>query len=154
MLNTFMDDVVVKGAEAVLPHRLDHKWLTLMTKAAKRFLVHSACEAEASGTPLDLFEDLEGSLFLAALTEILQSRYDYPAHFQIEALPEDVLYESIACYSLYLVLEGMKCRTSIPYPHPDPDTLLETERLEAIEKNDPRISAYLYHIAQNENPQE
>lgn len=146
MLNTFMDEVVAQGAEAVLPHHLDDRWLEPMARAAKRFLRHNTSGEEAPETPLDLFEDMDGSLFLAAITEILQSRYDYPAHFQMETLPEEVLYESIACYSLYLVLEEMKRKTSIPYPYPDPDTLLEPERLEEIEKNDPRISQYLYHI--------
>ncbi|MDL2286523.1 hypothetical protein LJC24_03735 [Desulfococcaceae bacterium OttesenSCG-928-F15] len=146
MLNTFMDEVVAQGAEAVLPHQLEDRWLFPMARAAKRFLRHGAAGGEAPETPLDIFEDMEGSLFIAAITEILQSRYDYPAHFQMETLPEDVLYESIACYSLYLVLEEMKRTTSIPYPHPDPDTLLEPERLEEIEGNDPRISQYLYDV--------
>lgn len=149
MLTTFMDDIVSQGAEAVLPHKLDARWLAPLATAAKTFLRYNAHGERSSETPLDLFEDLNGSLFLAAMMEILQSRYGYPAHFQIEVLPEEILYESIACYSLYLVLEEMKQKFGIPYPLPDADTLLEPERLEEIEKSDPRISEYLYHLAQN-----
>lgn len=146
MLSDFMDTVIVLGADAVLPHNLSDTWLEPICRASTRFLRHVArnLPVDTSQGPLDLFEDMEGSLFLAAVTEILQSRYDYPAHFQMETLPEDVLFESIACYALYAALEDLARKHGISYPHPDADTLLETERIRELESENPRLSRLLH----------
>ncbi|MCW7753065.1 hypothetical protein OOT00_03585 [Desulfobotulus sp. H1] len=155
MLSDFMDSVVARGAEALLPQNLSNEWLTPIAQASARFLFH-ASDGNMPDTdqgPLDIFEDMDGNLLLAAITEILQSRYDYPAHFQIETLPREILFESIACYALYATLETIHREHGISYPHPDPDTLLEPERIHEIEAGNPRISELLYaSLRKTENP--
>jgi hypothetical protein len=147
MLSDFMDHVVARGAEALLPHNLSDTWLEPIYRASARFLRHLAqAPRTEEASPLDLFEDLDGSIFLAAITEILQSRYDYPAYFQIEALPEEVLFESIACYAMYAALEDIFRKHGLVYPHPDADTLLEPQVLREIESETPRLSQLLHEI--------
>ncbi|TWI65785.1 hypothetical protein LZ24_02971 [Desulfobotulus alkaliphilus] len=146
MLSDFMDTIVSRGAEALLPHNLPDIWLDPVFRAATRFLRHASgnSPAEAGENPMDLFEDMDGSLFLAAITEIIQSRYDYPAHFQMETLPEEILSESIACYAMYAALEKIHRQHGIGYPHPDPDTLLEPETIREIEEGNPKLSELLH----------
>ena len=135
MITRFLDEVISRGADAVLPHALDAQWLDRLMAAGLHFLQSAArIDPEtAREEPLDLFEDENGTLFLAAITELLQSRYDYPAHFQIEVVPSDVMYDSISCYALYLILEKANRTRGIVYPKPDADTILEADDLADLE---------------------
>lgn len=152
MLTRFMDEVMVNGADAVLPHNLADEWIGPMLRAGAKFLRHAATvgHEEAAENPVDLFEDMDGSIFIAAVTELLQSRYDYPAHFQIENIPDATLYESISCYALYAILEAFHRKDGLSYPKPDADSLLEPETIAMMEAEHPEISAALHALFQEQ----
>lgn len=142
MINDFIDEVVSCGVENILPHNLEDKWLTPIADASTEFLKIITNDLE---TDADSFLNHEkGMLLMAAVTELIQHRYDYPAHFQINSVPRDALYDLVSCYCIAILMEEGKRVLKIDLPQLDKDEILEKEIISEVEAKNPQISSYLF----------
>ena len=69
MLNQYVDEVISNGAEAVLPHSLEEKWLDMIYAASKRFIKAAAILAEGAEKEEYDFSDLYSNLMLTSVME-------------------------------------------------------------------------------------
>ncbi|MCB9481726.1 MAG: hypothetical protein H6681_06815 [Desulfobacteraceae bacterium] len=142
MINSFMDEAVNSGAEAVLPKNLKDKWLDPICEAGAEFLKSAFNEKQED--PETFLNHEKGLLLLAAASELIQSRYDYPAGFHIATLPQDILFEYISCYSLAALLEKGKRESLFEIPDIDEDNIFDQDFISEIEQKNPAVTSYLY----------
>lgn len=149
MLNQFMDDVVSKGAGAVLPHLLADEWLTPIAAAARQYLI-TVMENAAEGAPQDPFEDDGSNMMLSAAMEAVQAEKGYPAEFSVHEIPEEELHEYLTCYALWAVMVYLGRHGELPVEEPTLETLFDREKILVVERTTPGLSAALHHFASSE----
>jgi hypothetical protein len=137
-----MDEVVNLGAEAVLPKNLTDKWLDPICEAGAEFLKSAFNENKED--PETFLNHEKGMLLLAAASELIHSRYDYPAGFHIATLPQDILFEYISCYSLAVILEKGKRESLFEIPDINEDNIFDQEFIAKIEEKNSAVTNYLY----------
>jgi len=145
MISTFIDEVIAKGIKALLPQNLEDKWFEKLYNGSVEFLKGMADE---KGNPdIETFlNNTDGMILLAATAELIQFRYDYPAHFQIETIPKEHLFESISCYSIAILIEKFKKENQTSIKDLDEDDILNEEKLFLIEKENLDLSIFLHNI--------
>lgn len=142
LIDEFIDDVVSCGVENILPHKLADKWLKPISQASVEFLKIVTNDVE---TDAETFLNHEkGMLLMAAVTELLQHRYDYPAHFQMTSVPKADLYDLMSCYCIAVLMEEGKRVLDIEVPEINEDDILEKDVISDIEAKNPEISNYLF----------
>lgn len=142
MLNKFVDEVVSKGAEALLPQNLEDKWLENLYVAAKNFL-QIAVHADSNLNEDDVLNDLNSMMMLSSILEIAQEKAGYSPSDQPYEIPEDMLFEYISCYALAIVLEAISRESGMTMEPPTLENIFERERLFDIEQINPELTVLL-----------
>ena len=145
MINQFIDTIVSKGAEALLPQNLSSDWLERLSIAARNFICDiTNDENEELEDHVDIFESDESSLLLISVTEIIQFQKNYPADFNATDLPEDEIIGYLKCYSMSVIYEYIKRHTNMMFSSPGIENIFDEFRLIAIEENHPELTDALY----------
>lgn len=142
LLNDFIDEVTSSGVEGILPKNLENKWFEPILESSIEFLRIVANEIKTDAE--DFLNHEKGMLLLAAVTELLQYRYDYPAHFQIYSVPKEDLYDSLSCYAIAVLMEDGKRNAGLEFRDITEDEILEKDIVTEIESRNPELSEYLY----------
>ncbi|MDY0133063.1 MAG: hypothetical protein RBR53_10400 [Desulforegulaceae bacterium] len=142
MINSFMDDVVNLGAKSVLPKNLKDKWLEPISKAGAEFLKSAFNQKKED--PETFLNNTNGMLLLAAASELIQARYDYPAGFHLASLPQDILFKYLSCYSITALLEIGKRKLLFELPDINEDNIFDHEFISDIEAKNSAVSNFLY----------
>lgn len=141
MINRFMDEVVSKGAEALLPQNLTSEWLEHLTVGAKKFLL-TAMKGE-SDDPVDPFEDAESTMMLSGVMEIIQSQKGYSTDTEIPEIPDDELFECLSCYALWVVITFLGKVLELTLEFPTTENIFDREQIYEIEQKYPQLTAAL-----------
>lgn len=145
MINQYIDDVVSKGAEAVLPQNLDSKWLDLIYVAAKNFL-QTAMGVEGDTIDDDVLNDENSLIMLASITEISQYQSGYSPDDPAFEIPEGKMFEYISCYALAVILECIHRESPLEMAPPTVESIFDRERLFEIEQNNPQLTEVLNRL--------
>lgn len=152
MLNQFVDEVISKGAEALLPQNLEEKWLEKIYVAAKNFLeiaVNSNGEFEED----EILNDMNSMMMLSSILEIAQEKAGYSPSDKPYEIPEDMLFEYISCYALAIVLEAITRESGMSMELPTMETIFERERLFSIEQDNPELTVLLNTLIRGDDEQ-
>lgn len=150
-INRFMDDVIARGADAVLPHNLDEEWLERLFIAAKDFLAIAVREEDFEEEP---FGDENSMMLLSAVTELSQAQKSYvPGETEAE-VDEGLFFEHLSCYALSILFEAIRKQSEFTFELPDTENIFDRERLYAIEQATPVITEILNEIVLGEKPEE
>jgi hypothetical protein len=158
MINIFIDEVLSKGADAILPNNLDDRWLVLMTDAAISFLRDTS--GENTKTPKkedgndDSLSDDQSLLMLAAVMEIIQYQMEYPADFEAQKIPEEKFFSNMSCYAISVALEFINRQQGIFTSPPSLDNIFDEERIFEIEETDPVITKLLNDLVFRDDNEE
>ncbi|GAB6094742.1 hypothetical protein JCM14469_09940 [Desulfatiferula olefinivorans] len=145
MLNQFIDDVISKGADAVLPQNLDQTWLDLIYVAAKNFLTI----AVTAGGEIDedqVLSDANSMMMLSSIVEIAQEQSGYQPSDQPFDIPEDLMFEYISCYAMAVILESVDRESDLGLDKPTVSNIFDRDRLFAIEESCPEVTALLNNL--------
>lgn len=142
MINRFIDDVISKGAEAVLPQNLEKEWLDTIYLAAKAFLKVALDQDKT--TPEDEILSDEGSLImLSAVVEAGQHIDGYGPDGEPYTIPEDEMFERITCYALAVVFEWIAREAGIELTVPTVENLFDRDRFFEVEEDFPELTEIL-----------
>lgn len=150
MLNDFIDEVISRGAEAVLPQNLTLEWLDELYAAAVDFLRDVIGDGAADPVDEDLFEDETAMMMLAAVMEIIQYQRGYPP--EMPELGEGELFEPLSCYALSVVLEYISRKAPIEMEPPTVDNIFDRERIMAFEAANPDVTSALNMLVNRSGP--
>ena len=150
-INRFMDEVISRGAEAVLPQNLDQEWLERLFIAAKDFLAMAVREEESDDEP---FGDENSMMLLSAVTELTQAQKNYAPEEEDEQVDEGLFFENLSCYSLSILFEAIRQQSEFTFELPNTETILDRDRLYAIEQETPVITEILNELVLGVKPDE
>ena len=150
MLNQFVDEVISQGAEALLPHALDEKWLDRMYVASKNFL-KIATRPEGVIQEEEILNDINSMIMLSSIVEIAQHQSGYAPSNKPYEIPEDRIFEYISCYALSVVFESISRESGTSIELPTLDTIFERDRLFDIEQNNPEMTTLLNKLISEES---
>ncbi len=149
MVNDFMDEVVSRGAEALLPQNLSVDWLDELYAAAIDFLRNVSGETEGARGQEDLFEDEASMLMLSAVVEILHHQAGYPSDLRLQ---EGALFEPLSCYALWTVLEYIRRKSQLEIDPPTLENIFDKERIIRFERRNPDVTTALHMLVGKEAP--
>lgn len=144
MISEFIDEVTSTGIDGILPKNLDEKWFRLLLDASVEYL--QIVLKEEKTDPETFLNNEKGMLLMAAVAELLQHRYDYPAHFQINSVPKEHLFDSASCYAIAIVMDLGRRTRGFELPEIDSETILETDMITEIESGNPVLSNFLNEV--------
>ena len=145
MINQFIDAVVSKGAEAILPQNLSTEWLDRLSLAARNFICDITDEENShQGKTVDVFESVESNLLLIAVTEIVQFQLGYPADFNGKDIPEADMLRYLKCYAMSLIYEVIMRQHGMNLSSPTIENIFDEFRLIEIEESSPHLTDALY----------
>ncbi|PID77774.1 MAG: hypothetical protein CSB21_03510 [Deltaproteobacteria bacterium] len=147
MINQFIDEVISCGVDAIIPANLEKKWFDTILDASTEYLKTISSEKEIN--PETFLNHEKGLLLMAAVTELIQFRYDYPAHFQISSIPEDTLYDIVSSYSIAVLMEDARRTEKIKLPEINKENILEKDKIAEIEKSAPELTGFLFNKIKN-----
>ncbi len=150
MLNDFIDEVISRGAEAVLPQNLSLEWLDALYAAAVDFLRDVIGDGAAEPIDENLFEDETAMIMLSAVMEIIEYQLNYPP--EMPELAEGELFEPLSCYALSVVLEYISRKAPIEIEPPTVDNVFDRERIMAIEAANPDVTVALKMLVNRSEP--
>ena len=150
-INKFMDEVVSRGADAVLPQNLDKEWLERLFIASKGFLA-IAVQDEGMEEEEEPFNDENSMMLLTAVTELSQAQKDYKPDEDEDEVDEGLFFENLSCYALSILFEAIKKESEFTFEEPTIETIFDRERLYAIEQETPVITEILNEIVVGEEP--
>jgi len=146
-----MDEVISRGAEAVLPHNLEEEWLERLFIAAKNFLAMAVLEEDSDEEP---FGDENSMMLLSAVTELTQAQKDYTPDEEDDQVDEGLFFENLSCYSLSILFEAIRQQSEFTFDLPDTETIFDRDRLYAIEQETPVITEILNELVLGVKPDE
>ena len=149
-INKFMDDVVSRGADAVLPQNLDKEWLERLFIASKDFLA-IAVKDEGMEEEEEPFNDENSMMLLTAVTELTQAQKDYKP--DDEEVDEGLFFENLSCYALSILFEAIRQESEFTFEEPTIETIFNRERLYDIEQETPVITEILNEIVVGKEPE-
>ena len=142
LINEFIDNVTSSGITGILPKNLEQKWFSPILESSVEFLKIVMKDEETN--PESFLNDEKGMILLAAVAELLQYRYDYPAHFQIYSVPKEDIYDSLSCYAIAVVIEEAKRKLNLDLPEISQDNILEKDFITEIEAGNQQLSEFLF----------
>jgi hypothetical protein len=147
MLSRFSNEVLSRGAKAVLPQNLNEFWLKEIQKKCDDFLdrnfaVDQCAQTQVMGDPV----------LVACVHEILShTRSRRPE------IAADELAEHVTIYALSITMETIRRESDIQMTLPSLDDLLSIDRIVQFGKINPDFGRFLERtciIAENETPGE
>jgi hypothetical protein len=142
MINQFIDEVISKGAESILPQNLDDKWLDITYVASRNFL-KIAAGMESMKSEEDVLSDENSLIMLTSITEIAQHQAGYSPSENAYEIPEDLIFEYISCYAMATILESIARESKLEIEQPTLENIFTQERLFEIEQKHPEITELL-----------
>ena len=133
LLSKFGNEVLSKGATAVLPQNLSREWLDRIQKMADDFLDSNFEDGEC------LEEGFSADPILSAcVSEILN--YLNRGHDEIE---ESEMFKMLTMYSLAITIETVGRETDIGLEQPTLDDIFTRQRLVQLKKLKPELGKIL-----------
>ena len=151
-INRFMDEVISRGAEAVLPHNLNEEWLEHLFIAAKDFLSIAIKDGDF-GDDEEPFGDENSMMLLTAVTELTQSQKGYVPDETDDQVDEGLFFEHLSCYALSILFEAIRKQSKFTFDLPNIENIFDRERLYAIEQKTPVITEILNELVIAKDPE-
>lgn len=145
MLARFSNEVLSRGANAVLPQQLSDSWLDILQKHCDHFLDRNFAVDQC---PESL--DLGDPLLVACVHEVLRGQGDDTTDMSAEELAEHV-----TIYALSITMETIRRQSDIAMQAPSVDNLLSIDRIVAFSRTNPAFGRFLKRacvIADDEDP--
>lgn len=133
MLVKFNNEVLSKGAQAVLPQNLSTEWLGVLQAMAEEFLDRNY-DLNDCNKP----EDLADPLLTVCVAEILRAGGERRGE-----IPLDEMLEKVTLYALALLIEAVDRETDVGIAPPSLADILSWERITALRKSKPELIATL-----------
>ncbi|MCG8471291.1 MAG: hypothetical protein MI742_05480 [Desulfobacterales bacterium] len=144
-INQFMDEVISRGSEALLPQNLDDKWLEGLFIASRSFLAMAARDEEPEDGE-ELFSDAHSMMLLSSVTELAQALKGYTPEESDGEVDEGLFFEYLSCYALAILFEAIKRSSEFTFEPPTLENLLDRERIYSIEQETPVITEILNEV--------
>lgn len=133
MLARFSNEVLSRGAHAVLPQQLSDFWLEILQKHCDDFLDRNFAVDQC---PESL--DMGDPLLVACVHEVLRSQRGDTADMSAEELAEHV-----TIYALSITMETIRRQSDITMRPPSVDDLLSIDRIVAFGQTNPAFGRFL-----------
>jgi hypothetical protein len=129
MLTNFYNEVLSYGPAAVLPQKLNDKWINQLQKMADDFF-DSNFRLDECKEP----EDIGDPILSACVLEIL--KYQHGDKFKIS--PKEMA-EKVVVYALSIMMESVHRKSDIGVDPPNLDNILSVERIIAHRDKNPQF---------------
>ena len=136
LLSKFANEVLSRGAEALLPHNLSLYWLTTLQKMADDFLDLNFQNADCS----DVGDDVD-PILSACVSEILSHRQGGSTE-----IAPDELIKKITIYSIHITIETIRRESGSDLQPTTVDTLLDADRLAELSNDYPEMANFLDRV--------
>lgn len=133
MLSRFSNEVLSRGASAVLPQNLNDFWLKTLQRLAGDFLDNNFAVDQCTASL-----DMGDPLLVACVHEVLG--YDRSAKREISA---EALAEYITIYALSLTMESIRREEDIEMTLPTLENLLSIDRIVQFGRINPDFGRFL-----------
>jgi len=136
LLSKFANEVLSRGAEALLPHNLSQDWLTALQKMADDFLDLNFQNADCS----DVGDDVD-PILSACVSEILSHRQGGTT----EIAPDDLI-KKITIYCIRITIETIRRESGNDMPPPTLENILDTDQLAELSNVYPDMAGFLDRV--------
>ncbi len=133
MLSRFSNEVLARGADAVLPQNLNDFWLHTLQKRCDDFLNNNFAVDQCTETL-----DMGDPLLIACVHEALRHQRGSGADLSAEELAEHV-----TIYALSITMETIRRQSDIAMALPTAENLLSIDRIVAFGKTNPEFGRFL-----------
>ncbi len=133
MLSRFSNEVLSKGAQAVLPQNLNGFWLQRLQKLSDDFLDHNFATDRCLETP-----ETDDPVLLSCVHEVLRYNGTDGSSRSAEQLAED-----ITIYALSITMETIRRESDIEMSPPTLEELLSLDRIVQFGKTNPDFGRFL-----------
>lgn len=127
MLSKFGNEVLSKGAEAVLPQNLSSFWLDVLLKISEDFL-DSSFSLDECNDP----KDVADPILSTCVYEILRHR-----HAKSAIVPIEEMIEKMAVYAISIIMESIDRESGIGLISPSLENILSIDRITAYKAVNP-----------------
>ena len=133
LLSKFGNEVLSKGAEAVLPHNLTSEWLSRLQKMADDFIDVNFDDGQCK------YENYRVDPILSAcVTEI--TSYQNEGYSDIK---ERDMFEKLTMYALSVTIESVNKKADLGLGQPTLDNIFDRNRFLQLRKIRPELGAIL-----------
>ena len=136
LLSKFANEVLSRGAEALLPHNLSLYWLTALQKMADDFLDLNFQNADCS----DVGDDVD-PILSACVSEILSHR-----HGGSTEIAPDELIKKITIYSIHITIETIRRESGSDLQPTTVDNILDADQLAQLSNVYPEMAGFLDRV--------
>jgi hypothetical protein len=136
LLSKFANEVLSRGASALLPFNLSMEWLTALQKMADDFLdinFQSENCAEVG--------DVVDPILSACVSEILSHQQGATT----EIAPEDLI-KKITIYSIQITIETIRRESGIDVERPSLENILDADQLAGMSEMYPDLANFLDRV--------
>ncbi|HSO20198.1 MAG TPA: hypothetical protein VLT88_12100 [Desulfosarcina sp.] len=147
MLSRFSNEVLSRGADAVLPQNLSDFWLEALQKRCDDFLDVNFAVDQCTETL-----DMGDPILVACVHEILHRQRGGGVDVSAEDLAEHV-----TIYALSVTMETIRRQSDIAMAPPSVDNLLSIDRIVAFGKTNPAFGRFLQRacvVPEDDDPAE
>lgn len=127
MLSRFNNEVLSRGASAVLPQNLNLKWLGRLQKISEDFLDSNFSLDECKEA-----QDVADPILSTCVYEILLHKYEDLNNVSLEEM-----IEKMVVYAISITMEAIHREADIGLKPPDLDTILSIDRIIAFKAVNP-----------------
>lgn len=136
LLSKFANEVLSRGAEAVLPQNLSLEWLTALQKMADDFLDLNFQTGDCS----DVGDDSD-PILSACVSEILSHQQGGTTNIA----PDDFI-KKITIYAIQITIETIRRESGNDMQPPTLDNILDADHLAEMSKAYPDMAAFLDRV--------
>jgi hypothetical protein len=136
LLSKFANEVLSRGAAALLPFNLSLEWLAALQKMADDFLDLNFQSKDCSDVG-----DVADPILTACVSEILS----YQQGGTSEIAPDD-LFKKITIYSIQITIETIKRESGNDMQRPTLENILDTEQLTELNTIYPDLAGFLDRV--------
>ncbi|BBO84592.1 hypothetical protein [Desulfosarcina ovata] len=133
MLSRFSNEVLSRGANAVLPQNLSQGWLKSLQKFCDDFLDHNFAIDQCSEKL-----DMGNPILTACVHEVMGS-----GHRSDAEISADELAENVTIYALSITMETIRRESDMEMTPPTLDNLLSIDRIAQFGKVNPEFGQFL-----------
>ena len=136
LLSKFANEVLSRGASALLPYNLSMQWLTALQKMADDFLDLNFQTENCADVG-----DVVDPILSACVSEILS----YQQGGTTEIAPEDLI-KKITIYAIQITIETIRRESKIDVERPSLENILDADQLAGMSEMYPDLGNFLDRV--------
>ena len=136
LLSKFANEVLSRGASALLPYNLSMQWLTALQKMADDFLDLNFQTENCADVG-----DVVDPILSACVSEILS----YQQGGTTEIAPEDLI-KKITIYAIQITIETIRRESKIDVERPSLENILDADQLAGMREMFPDMENFLDRV--------